>query len=251
VTARSAADPSAEYYERFPKRLNRRNFEHYFARRWSAVRRAAPDAAAAPGRVLELGCGEGHGLRALARAAGEAPATVVGLDYAWTMVRSAAADPGLRGRVLQADAAAVPFGEGSFDLVYSNALLHHIPDAERAVAEALRVCRPGGAVVFVEPNRWHPLMIAYGVLDRAERGTLRFSRRRLERRLRSDPRVGEVSVRPLNTFLYSYRGFPPARLFPLVRRIERLFDLPHVASQWLFVARRRARSTPRTSTAGC
>jgi ubiquinone/menaquinone biosynthesis C-methylase UbiE len=43
-----------------------------------------------------------------------------------------------------ADAEALPFRDGSFDLVYSWGVLHHSPDTARAVAEVHRVLRPGG-----------------------------------------------------------------------------------------------------------
>jgi len=56
------------------------------------------------------------------------------------------------GRV--ADAEELPFAEGSFDLVVGHAVLHHLPDVERALREVLRVLRPGGRFVFAgEPTR--------------------------------------------------------------------------------------------------
>ncbi len=52
------------------------------------------------------------------------------------------------------DAERLPFGDGSFDLVFGHAVLHHIPDLERAFSEFHRVLRPGGAVAFCgEPSR--------------------------------------------------------------------------------------------------
>jgi len=53
-----------------------------------------------------------------------------------------------------ADAETLPFGDESFDLVVGHAVLHHIPDVEQALREALRVLRPGGRFVFAgEPTR--------------------------------------------------------------------------------------------------
>jgi ubiquinone/menaquinone biosynthesis C-methylase UbiE len=49
----------------------------------------------------------------------------------------------------------LPFADGSFDLVFGHAVLHHIPDIERAFAEFRRVLRPGGAIAFCgEPSRY-------------------------------------------------------------------------------------------------
>lgn len=51
------------------------------------------------------------------------------------------------------EAERLAFAEGSFDLVVGHAVLHHIPDLQRAAAEFLRVLRPGGTVVFCgEPS---------------------------------------------------------------------------------------------------
>jgi ubiquinone/menaquinone biosynthesis C-methylase UbiE len=53
-----------------------------------------------------------------------------------------------------AEAEELPFAAESFDLVFGHAVLHHIPDLERAFAEFRRVLRPGGAIAFAgEPSR--------------------------------------------------------------------------------------------------
>jgi SAM-dependent methyltransferase len=53
------------------------------------------------------------------------------------------------------EAEALPFEDESFDLVLGHAVLHHIPDLDRAFAEFKRVLRPGGAIVFAgEPSRY-------------------------------------------------------------------------------------------------
>lgn len=53
------------------------------------------------------------------------------------------------------DAEQLPFEDESFDLVLGHAVLHHIPDLGRALAEIHRVLRPGGTIVFAgEPSRY-------------------------------------------------------------------------------------------------
>jgi ubiquinone/menaquinone biosynthesis C-methylase UbiE len=53
------------------------------------------------------------------------------------------------------EAETLPFGDESFDLVLGHAVLHHIPDLDRAFAEFKRVLRPGGMIVFAgEPSRY-------------------------------------------------------------------------------------------------
>jgi ubiquinone/menaquinone biosynthesis C-methylase UbiE len=53
------------------------------------------------------------------------------------------------------EAERLPFDDESFDLVFGHAVLHHIPDLDRAFAEFRRVLRPGGMVAFAgEPSRY-------------------------------------------------------------------------------------------------
>ena len=53
------------------------------------------------------------------------------------------------------DAEELPFEDGSFDLVFGHAVLHHIPDLDRAFSEFHRVLAPGGMIVFAgEPSRY-------------------------------------------------------------------------------------------------
>jgi ubiquinone/menaquinone biosynthesis C-methylase UbiE len=55
---------------------------------------------------------------------------------------------------VRTEAEELPFEDASFDLVFGHAVLHHIPDLERAFAEFHRVLRPGGKVAFCgEPSR--------------------------------------------------------------------------------------------------
>ena len=47
---------------------------------------------------------------------------------------------------MQADAENLPFPDGHFDIVYSNGVLHHTNDTDRAIAEVYRVLKPGGGL---------------------------------------------------------------------------------------------------------
>jgi ubiquinone/menaquinone biosynthesis C-methylase UbiE len=62
---------------------------------------------------------------------------------------------GLEVETVQTEAEELPFEDESFDLVFGHAVLHHIPDLDRAFAEFRRVLRPGGAIAFGgEPSRY-------------------------------------------------------------------------------------------------
>jgi SAM-dependent methyltransferase len=95
-------------------------------------------------RSLDAGCGAGALLRELA-ARGEA----LGIDLAAPAL-AITARRGLQ-RLVQADASDLPFREGAFDAVMLCDVLEHVEDDRRALAEAARVLRPGGAVVITLP----------------------------------------------------------------------------------------------------
>jgi len=66
-----------------------------------------------------------------------------------------AGELGLDVETVETEAEALPFEDESFDLVFGHAVLHHVPDLERAFAEFRRVLRPGGAIAFAgEPSRY-------------------------------------------------------------------------------------------------
>jgi SAM-dependent methyltransferase len=89
--------------------------------------------------TLEIGCGAGRVARDLT-ARGH---RVTGIDDAPTLLRAAQeADTG--GTYLLADAAELPFEDGSFDLVVAYNSLMDFEDMPRAVSEAARVLEPGG-----------------------------------------------------------------------------------------------------------
>lgn len=92
-----------------------------------------------PQRVLDVGCGEGRLPRDLKRAGYE----VVGVDGSATLIGHAReADP--EGTYEVADAAGLPFADGSFPLVTAFMSLHDIDDAAGAIREIGRVLGPGG-----------------------------------------------------------------------------------------------------------
>jgi SAM-dependent methyltransferase len=68
---------------------------------------------------------------------------------------------GLEVQTRATDAERLPFEDESFDLVFGHAVLHHLPNLPRALAELHRVLRPGGMIVFCgEPSRYGDLLAA-------------------------------------------------------------------------------------------
>ncbi len=58
---------------------------------------------------------------------------------------------------VQGDACALPFGDGSFDVVFSNAVIEHVGDRERQRAFVREAVRVGRRVFLTTPNRWFPV----------------------------------------------------------------------------------------------
>lgn len=107
-------------------------------------------------RVLDLGCGSGYGA---ARIAGVASA-VTGVDIAADAIAFAKARyaaPNLDYRQVVADAA-LPFDDGSFDVVLSFQVIEHVVDEAGYLREARRVLRPGGVLILITPDRQHRLL---------------------------------------------------------------------------------------------
>ena len=100
-------------------------------------------------RMLEIGAGTGFFTLNLMQA-GLAQSAVV-TDISQGMVDVAVRNGRALGLAVEgqaADAEALPFADGEFDLVIGHAVLHHIPDLDLAFREILRVLRPGGRFVF-------------------------------------------------------------------------------------------------------
>src|SRR5262245_21389360 len=108
------------------------------------------------GDALEIGAGTGYFTLNLAQAGliERATATDISPGMLRTLSRNAER-LGVEVRTEQAEAERLPFEDACFDLVFGHAVLHHIPDLERAFSEFQRVLRTGGVVAFCgEPSRY-------------------------------------------------------------------------------------------------
>ena len=105
------------------------------------------DAVRSGARTLEVGCGNGSISAWLARQiAPDGRAVAVDLDLSLTDVHC----PNLEFR--KADIVAGPVEAGCFDVVTARAVLHHVTDSERAIANLVASLRPGGAILLIEPD---------------------------------------------------------------------------------------------------
>jgi SAM-dependent methyltransferase len=120
----------------------------YEARRLARLERALGRPVRGLG-LLNLGCGTG-GFTVAAEAAG---ARAWGVDLDPDAVAIAGAR-GRRGRVTRAAAEALPFRDGSFDVVYCVSTLEHVADQTRTLREMARVLGRAGALYLHTPSRW-------------------------------------------------------------------------------------------------
>ncbi|HEC91114.1 MAG TPA: class I SAM-dependent methyltransferase [Alphaproteobacteria bacterium] len=123
-------------------------------------------------RVLEVGPGAG-GHSALFAKHG---AVMASADITLSRARATQAKFDLMGerasgcQAMQSDAEHLPFADNTFDIVYSNGVLHHTPDTQLALAEVRRVLKPGGRAVIMLycKSSWHywiNMVLAVGILQ--------------------------------------------------------------------------------------
>lgn len=102
--------------------------------------------------ILDVGCGTGQDTLDLAQAVGP-QGRVIGVDHSATMLETArarAAQAQLPVEYVLADATQLPFAEASFDGCQASRVLAHLREPEQALAEMMRVARPGARIVVAD-----------------------------------------------------------------------------------------------------
>jgi ubiquinone/menaquinone biosynthesis C-methylase UbiE len=106
---------------------------------------------------------------------------------------------GDRAHAKRADATRLPFPDGSFDVVLSFIMLHHVIDWETALAEAARVLRPGGRLIGYDLLATTPMHLLHRVERSRHRmmhlDELRETLRRLPVLGRTAKSIGGLTVR--------------------------------------------------------
>lgn len=193
-------------------------------------------------RVLEIGSGAGAHSCLFKRRGADVTAIDLTPARALSTARKLALayGPG-PARAYQADAENLPFQDESFDIVYSNGVLHHSEDTVRCIAEVHRVLRPGGRAVIMLYAR-HSANYWLSIVPRALLSGEIFTRPEAEwvgRVTEGTPRFG--TTRNPITRVYSARGMRD--LFSAFR-VERLrkcsFHFDHFAVPRLTQLRDRA-----------
>ncbi|MGC9941884.1 MAG: class I SAM-dependent methyltransferase [Verrucomicrobiota bacterium] len=103
----------------------------------------------APGRVLDVGCGDGQFLYRMHQAGW----SVAGLDFDSKAIDAAKMKYGQHGfELLHSDLADAHFPDNSFDAITMHHVIEHVPKPVAFLAEAKRILKPGGRLVAVTPN---------------------------------------------------------------------------------------------------
>lgn len=165
--------------------------------------------------LLEVGCGTGEDVRAAVATVG-ANGRAVGLDSSEELIAEAhqrtTPDDGPV-EFLVGDAHALPFGDNEFDAARVERVLQHVADPQRAIAELVRVVRPGGTVVICEPD-WGTIAVDAAdaelarLLERAVSGAVQtgWIGRQLRRRV-LDAGCEQVTMIPETLLIDQIAGF--------------------------------------------
>ena len=205
--------------------------------------------------ILEIGGGMGTDLAQFARHG----AIVTDVDLSQGHLQIAQENfrlRGLTGRFVHHDAESLPFDDGSFDLVYSNGVLHHTPNTAQAVAEILRVLKPGGRVivmVYAENSLqyWRNLVWHYGLKsgDLSRQSMADIMSRTVERTGNDARPLVKVYTKPrLRALFAAFEGIDivQRQISPelVPRRLRRLLPVVERLAGWNLIlkARKPARS---------
>ena len=137
--------PLEQEYARLARGYDRRWFHYIEATVRETIARLPKSH---PDRVLDVGCGTGTLLKALRRTLPNSALT--GVDMSEEMLSVARTKLNHDGELQRGFAEALPFADGSFDLVVSTSVFHFIRDPGQTLGEFARVLRPGGRVLITD-----------------------------------------------------------------------------------------------------
>jgi len=209
------AQVSKKYYDQTARRVNYQNAQVYFSKRVTLLE-ANLDVKQKKIKFLDAGCGEGTFLAMVRKK--HPGLALYGFDLSARQIKLAKQK--LKKVPLQvADAGQMPYQDNFFDVIFINALLHHVESIPVVIKEIVRVCRPGGKIILIEPNRLNPLVFASSLLKEHEHGGLRMSHRYLKRLLQKY-NFRSIKFFRLNSILFPFQSFPGPGAFKFFYHLE-------------------------------
>lgn len=193
------------------------------------VRRRLDRAGLEVSSILDFGTGVGNSIPHLRRFF--PGASLAGGDVSRRSLEVAERRFPGQARFVALEGDALPFQAGSFDLLFSACVFHHIPPAEhvRWLSELRRVARPGALLAVFEHNPWNPLTVRAVEACPFDEHAALVSAPKLRRRVsRAD--WAEVSAQ--------YRIFFP-RALAVLRPLERVLTSLPLGAQYVVYARAR------------
>ncbi len=232
-----------------------RNFRDTFEQPW--LRDVVPFHEMAGKHILEIGFGPGYDTLKFMQAG----AVYSGVDITPENVdrtRKHLSFFSFAPDIRQADAENLPFPEATFDVVYSNGVLHHVPDMQQAFREARRVLKPDGEFIILLYNRlsvfYAGVILLHFATGNFRHETLAQRRSRIESSAaNASPIVNVYSKREIRKILAA-QGFSPvsissrkctpddlpgdARLVALYRKIPQfVYDALSRVAGWYLIVR--------------
>ena len=121
--------------------------------------------------VIDVGCGAGrHSFEAFRRGADvvafdQDVEELNNVDAILQAMRDQGEAPAdAKAEAVKGDALDLPYSDGTFDVVIASEILEHVPEDERAIAELVRVLKPGGQLAVTVP-RWLPEKVCWMLSD--------------------------------------------------------------------------------------
>jgi SAM-dependent methyltransferase len=122
-------------------------------------------------KVIDVGCGQGrHSFEAFRRGANviafdQNAGDLNDVDEILQAMKDQGEVPAsARAEAVKGDALDLPFADGTFDCVIASEILEHLPQDDKAIAELVRVLKPGGALAITVP-RWLPERVCWALSD--------------------------------------------------------------------------------------
>lgn len=157
--------------------------------------------------ILDVGSGNGYFAYYLSQYT-----NVVGVDISETLLKLNPIS-----RKIKCDAQDLPFKEGSFDLVISSNLLHHVENPTKVISEMCRVSRE--YVILSDSNRNNPFLFINSLIRKEERGALKISIEYLKKLLLGH----NLHIVFSTTTGFITTQLTPKLFLPFLTKIERFF----------------------------